>query len=59
MNVFAFMANSPILTFFLALVALALCKALMRFITIAVNGYPPMWCDSEGRFKEDKERNES
>lgn len=55
MSVYEFMGNSPILTFFLALLVFGLLRALLRFVTVLVNGYPPMWCDSEGRFKADKE----
>ncbi|ENQ1546082.1 hypothetical protein ACEOHC_003894 [Salmonella enterica] len=55
MSVYEFMGNSPILTFCLAALAFGLLRALFRFITVIVNGYPPMWCDSEGRFRAEKD----
>ncbi|HGX3708966.1 TPA: hypothetical protein ACNEJR_003728 [Escherichia coli] len=58
MNVFDFMANSPVLTFLLACLFFGLLRALLRFCTVLVNGYPPMWCDSEGRFKTDKDNDD-
>lgn len=52
MNAFDFMGSHPVLTFCLAALVCGLIRALMRWITVMVNGYPPMWCDSEGRFRE-------
>lgn len=51
MTAFEFMANSPFLTIVLACLAFGLLRALMRWVVVLVNGYPPMWCDSEGRFR--------
>lgn len=53
MSVFEFMGNSPILTFCLACLLCGLLRAFFRWVTVLINGYPPMWCDSEGRTKED------
>ncbi|EMD0638814.1 hypothetical protein VPZ60_004230 [Salmonella enterica] len=50
MNIFEFMGESPILTFFLGYFILKLVVSVFRAITIWINGYPPMWCDSFGRF---------
>lgn len=50
MNIFEFMGDSPILTFFIAYFILKAITSAFRSITIWLNGYPPMWCDSFGRF---------
>lgn len=52
MSIYEFMANSPILTFCLAALACGLVRGAWRCIVVLVNGYPPIWCDSEGRTKE-------
>lgn len=54
MSVFEFMGNSPILTFSLALLAVSLLRACLRWTIVMVHGYPPMWCDVEGRFPKEK-----
>ena len=52
MSVYEFMGNSPILTFFLAMLVCYSIRGIFRCIVVLVNGYPPIWCDSEGRVKE-------
>ncbi|EJG5415731.1 hypothetical protein NAD41_002370 [Salmonella enterica] len=52
MTVFDFMGNHPIVTVILAALACGLARGLMRWIAVMTHGYPPVWCDSEGRFKE-------
>ena len=48
-----FIRSHPWLTFILAWIAIAVAGAalqvLFRCITIWVRGYPPEYCDSEGR----------
>lgn len=52
MNAYEFMGNSPILTFCLFALACGIVRGLFRCVVVLINGYPPVWCDSEGRFKE-------
>ncbi|EFF4796182.1 hypothetical protein IFY47_003412 [Salmonella enterica] len=54
MTAFDFMGDHPTLTFSLALLACILVRAAFRWIIVMIHGYPPFWCDSEGRFKEEK-----
>ena len=59
MNVFEFMSDSPILSFFLAYFVLKLVSAGFRSITVWMHGYPPVWCDSYGRFPDKSTTTES
>jgi len=58
MNVYQFMSESPVLTFFLAcIVAQAICNIwnrTFRHWNIRKHGYPPQHCDADGDFKEKK-----
>ncbi|EON2338996.1 hypothetical protein ACLLKL_001966 [Escherichia coli] len=54
MTAFAFMGDHPVLTFFLALLFCTLLRAAFRWSVILIYGYPPMWCDSEGRYRKDE-----
>lgn len=56
MSVFEFMGNSPVLTFCLALLGVSVLRAAMRWTIIMLRGYPPMWCDVEGRYPADKDK---
>ena len=59
MNIYDFMGDSPFLTFFLALIALAMIESLLRFCinrplrhrNIKLHGWPPKHCDADGDFK--------
>lgn len=59
MSVWQFMSDSPILTFFLAVIAgetiirIAVClpNRVMRHWNINKHGYPPQHCDADGDFK--------
>lgn len=61
MDIFQFMTNSPILSFFLGLViiqALAtvlfrLPNRILRHRNINKHGYPPPHCDADGDFKKE------
>lgn len=62
MNVFKFMSDSPILTFFLFIIVGSVIKgsidSICRHRTIQKHGYPPEHCDSDGQFKEVPEEEE-
>ena len=59
MDIFAFMSESPYLTFFLAViisnaivrVLVVLPNRIMRHWNIRKHGYPPEHCDADGDFK--------
>ena len=61
MNIFEFMAQSPILTFFLALIAANAIHAIfaycinrpLRHRRIMKYGWPPKHCDADGDFKDE------
>ncbi len=57
MTLFAFMASSPWLTFFIVLIigdVIGVCvKAIIKSGIINKHGYPPNHCDSLGNFKDD------
>ena len=63
MNIYQFMSNSPYLTFFLALIAVAAFKYILVFCVnrplrsrnIRLHGWPPKHCDADGDFKQDDE----
>ena len=62
MNIYQFMSDSPYLTFFLACVISSMIahmfyypiKRYLRSRDIQKHGWPPLHCDSDGDFKEDK-----
>lgn len=54
-GLFDFMSRSPFLTFFLMGLLCSLIKQVFRSVTIWMHGYPPMWCDVNGKFP-DKEK---
>jgi hypothetical protein len=61
MNVFEFMSESPVLTFFLALFLAIILEYLFfklpnryfRSRNIANHGWPPQHCDADGDFKDE------
>jgi len=61
MNIYQFMSDSPWLTFFLALITLALIDAILRYCinrplrhaNIRKHGWPPEHCDADGDFKKE------
>lgn len=55
MNAYTFMGEHPFLTIALAALVFLLIRATFRWSVILIYGYPPMWCDSEGRYPKDKE----
>ena len=64
MNIYQFMSDSPWLTFFLAMFALAGLRVVfiysinrpLRHANIRKHGWPPAHCDADGDFKNaDKE----
>jgi hypothetical protein len=56
MDIFQFMSDSPMLTFFLALIVGSLIFKIynrtMRMLNIRKHGYPPPHCDADGDFRE-------
>jgi hypothetical protein len=52
MNIFEFMGEHPVLTFFLVFIFFRLCIVLpnriMRHANIRKHGYPPSHCDADG-----------
>lgn len=63
MDIFKFMSESPILTFFLALILgevvvrilLGISNRILRHWNIRKHGYPPPYCDADGDFKKNDE----
>jgi len=59
MNIYDFMSNSPILTFFIVIaigeVIVRIFSRLFRIINLFRNGYPPEYCDADGDFKDKEE----
>lgn len=61
-EVFVFMSQNPVLTFFLAIIAGSvvvqvlgvLPNRIMRHWNIRKHGYPPAHCDADGDFKDEK-----
>ena len=59
MSIYEFMIESPMLTFLLALISLAVIESLLRFCinrplrhrNIKLHGWPPKHCDADGDFK--------
>lgn len=55
MTTLQFMSESPLLTFFLALIAtntlFKIWNRLMRCLNIRKHGWPPPHCDADGDFK--------
>lgn len=55
MNIFQFMSDSPVLTFFLAVIASNLIfqcwNRFWRHWTLRKNGYPPAHCNADGDFQ--------
>lgn len=64
MNVCQFMSDSPMLTFFLALIVseaivrivITLPNRILRHFNIRKHGYPPIHCDADGDFKQEKSK---
>lgn len=62
MDLFQFMSDSPVLTFFITLiageviirVAVNLPNRILRHWNIRKHGYPPAHCDADGDFKPEK-----
>lgn len=59
MNIYEFMSESPILTFFIVLIIAqalaAIFKYLLGCVNIAKSGWPPEHLDANGDFKEGEE----
>lgn len=57
MNVFQFMSDSPILSFFLAYIifnfTLTLCNRLIRGVVVLNRGWPPSHLDADGDWKDE------
>lgn len=61
MTAFDFMGSHPWLTFFLALIVLAIIQSMLamcinrplRHMNIRKHGWPPIHCDADGDFKEE------
>jgi hypothetical protein len=59
MNIYQFMSESPILTFFLATIiiqgiiaiVIGLPNQFMKRLNIWKHGYPPVHCDADGDFR--------
>ncbi len=62
-GIYHFMSNSPVLTFFLALIFFAVVQVVfdvfitkpLRHMNIKKHGWPPSHCDSDGQFKKDED----
>lgn len=67
MNIYEFMSDSPILTFFLAViigeviirVTINLPNRILRHWNIRKHGYPPPHCDADGAFVDERSVNDS
>lgn len=61
MNIYAFMSESPWLTFFLfwivGTVVLKCWCRFMRFLNIHKHGWPPEYCDADGSCKDEEKEN--
>lgn len=59
MNIYEFMTESPILTFFIVSIltqgVVYIFKALLRCFNISKNGWPPEHIDANGEFKDNGE----
>jgi len=63
MTVYDFMYQSPMLTFLLALIFLAVIESALRYCinrplrhrNIKLHGWPPKHCDADGDFREDED----
>ena len=63
MDIFTFMSDSPVLTFFLAAIICSgivsifvnLPNRIMRHWNIRKHGYPPAHCDADGDFKPEQD----
>ena len=64
MDIFTFMSESPVLTFFLAVgagevivrIIVNLPNRVLRHWNIRKHGYPPAHCDADGDFKPEKDK---
>jgi len=58
-NLYQFLSDSPMLTFFLAYLLTSffesVIKRTIRHFDIKKNGWPPNHCDADGDFKEEKD----
>jgi len=63
MNIYQFMSDNPVLTFFLVVVigigiediVIDLTNIILRHLIIRKHGYPPAHCDADGDFKDGDE----
>ena len=59
MNLFEFMSDSPVLSFFIICVICqtiyGIIHKIIRYFTIRKHGYPPEYCDGDGDFKKEFE----
>lgn len=59
MNIFEFMTESPVLTFFLAWIigdaVVCVFSRIIRHLNIRKHGYPPPHCDADGDLLKDDE----
>lgn len=59
MNIYQFMSESPVLTFFLVMGVVwgvvIIINRIMRHLNIRKHGYPPPHCDADGDLREEKD----
>ncbi|MCA9458470.1 MAG: hypothetical protein KC587_17515 [Nitrospira sp.] len=53
-DIFHFMGDHPILTFFLAFMVLEFLYLFIRHLNIRRHGWPPPHCDADGDFNEEE-----